>query len=130
MYLIIILLFVMTMYQIILQTDANIRKNLLQIGILRAMGLKIDDVSQIIMAESLVTALSAVICGFTMAWAQAYVCVKGINQIFEQPFYYPVEWLLLVALLIVTFVVNFIGTSVAVRRIRFQSVASIVKFKA
>ena len=120
----------MTIYQIILQTDANISENLLQIGILRAMGLKMDDVSHIIMTESLVTALSAVICGFTIAWAQTYLCVKGINQIFEQAFYYPVEWLLLVALLIVTFAVNYIGTSVAVRRIKFEKVASIVKFKA
>ena len=123
------ILFILAFYQIVLQTDANIRDNIVQIGILRSIGLKKNDVSQIVMTEALVNVASAILCGFLLAYAEVYVCLASMDNLFEQPFDYQIEWSILLTLLIIGYLITYIGTKVAVTRINNKTVANIVKMK-
>lgn len=73
--------------------------------------------------------MSAIICGFTLAYVEVFVCLKGISQIFEQPMNYPIEWRILSLLVIVGYLITYLGTKIAVTRINKKTVANIVKMK-
>ena len=77
------ILFILAFYQVVLQTDANIRDNIIQIGVLRSIGLKKNDVSLIVMTEALMNVMSAIFSGFTLAYVEIYICIGCVNKIFE-----------------------------------------------
>lgn len=126
---IIVLLFILIFYQVILQTDANIRDNLIQIGILRAIGLKKEDVFDIIMVESFMNVMSAVLLGFVIGHIQCGVCIQVQAQIFEIPSFYNIDWNLFFGMVLAGFTLTYIATKVAVIRINKKQIASILKMK-
>jgi len=117
----------MVFFVVILQIEGNIRDNMLQIGILRSMGLRKRDVSEIVMVEAIVNIISSNIIGFIMAYLEVVVCLATTFAIMEMPLDYDFEWLMFGISLFICITLVYVGSILTVRSLNKKSIASIIK---
>ena len=122
-----LLLGVLAFYQLILIIDANLSKQMWQIGEMRAMGLTNQEVERMTLEESSANVLSAAIIGILSGIILGVESEQVLLAFWELPASYKVYWKLIGCWLVAAFVIVCLGTKLCIRIVRSKSIANILK---
>lgn len=88
-----IICFSLSLFQLIVSVSANIRDNMWELGVLRAMGMTKAEVVRITLYESLANSLSSITLGFVIGLIIAVTLVGQFMLMLELPFSIVVSFL-------------------------------------
>mmetsp|Transcript_11015 Transcript_11015/g.16712 ORF Transcript_11015/g.16712 Transcript_11015/m.16712 type:complete len:141 (+) Transcript_11015:4154-4576(+) len=124
---IIAMLFVLSFFQFILSVQANLKESKWQIGVLRAIGLKKDSVSSLVLIESSAVILAATLIGFIVGYVITILSVSLFQVIAELPTDYSVDWVSLVSLTLLGLVTVWVGTKMSMHIINSKRITQILR---
>ena len=130
LYMITALLFLMSFFQLLLSIEGNVKDNMWQVGVLRSIGLRKEEVKQVVLTEATANILAAEVIGCALGYIVMVSSMTLMSTIFELPINFDVDWLTLVMLIAVSVLTVYIGTSIGISQINNQKISKILKGSA
>ena len=96
-------------------------------GVLRAMGMTQGDVRTLVLVESTANIFAAMLYGVAMGWFNVLLSVKVTQLMQEMHSAINFDWLTIVALVLISSFIVFLGTLIGVQVINRKKIASILK---
>lgn len=112
---------------LLVSTTSNIRENLWEFGVLRAIGLKKSQILRIYLYESLAVTIAASILGLCVGFILALTLSLQFNIFLELPFFVEFPYLLVSIMVVLGLVVTVIGTVMPLNDVNKRTIASILK---
>ena len=112
---------------LIISTTSNIRENMWELGVLRAIGLRKAQLARIYLYESLAVTLTAAILGLVVGFILALTLSLQFNIFLELPFFVEFPYLLVSVMLFMALLITVIGTMIPIIDINKMSITSVLK---
>ena len=122
--------FWISFFLLIVSTTSNIRENIWEFGVLRAIGLRKDQIMRIYLYESLAVTLSACVLGLLVGFFLAIILSLQFNLFLELPFYIAFPYLLTFSMLLLAIVTTVLGTVIPIQNVNERQIAGILKSAA
>lgn len=122
--------FSLAFFLLVISTTSNIKENMWEFGVLRAIGLRKDQIMRVYLYESLAVTLSACILGLFVGFILAVVISMQFNLFLELPFFIAFPWTLTICMLLLALVTTVLGTVLPIRNVNKRSIAGILKVAA
>ena len=97
---------------------------------LRAIGLRKDQIMRIYLYESLAVTLSACVLGLLVGFFLAIILSLQFNLFLELPFYVAFPYLLTFSMLLLAIVTTVLGTVIPIQNVNNRQIAGIMKSAA
>lgn len=122
-----IVAFIVTFFLLIVSTAANIRENMWEFGVLRAIGLKKGQIIRVYLYESLAVTISSCILGLIVGFMIAFTLSLQFNLFLELPFFISFPYTMVIVMLILAMLTTVIGTVYPLNEITNRPIAGILK---
>ena len=122
--------FWISFFLLIVSTTSNIRENIWEFGVLRAIGFRKDQIMRIYLYESLAVTLSACVLGLLVGFFLAIILSLQFNLFLELPFYVAFPYLLTFSMLLLAIVTTVLGTVIPIQNVNERQIAGILKSAA
>ena len=119
--------FIITFFLLVVSTTSNIRENMWEFGVLRAIGIKKHQIIRIYLYESLAVTLTACILGLIIGFLLALTLSMQFNLFLELPFFIAFPYELTFTMLGLAIITTIIGTVIPLNNVNNQTIASILK---
>lgn len=119
--------FIITFFLLIVSTTSNIRENMWEFGVLRAIGLKKHQIIRVYLYESLAVTITACLLGLVIGFLLALTLSLQFNLFLELPFFMAFPYALTFTMLGLAVVTTVVGTVVPLNNVNRQSISSILK---
>eukprot|EP00347_Sterkiella_histriomuscorum_P012753 403367353 len=121
------ILFILTFFQLIVSISSNIRDDEWELGVLRAIGLKKNDIMKLTLYESIAGILSSTFLGFVIGVISATAMTALFMAIVELPFKLLLSYSSIMLMIGMTVVTITLGTYMGVKQINGKSITSALK---
>lgn len=122
--------FCLSFFLLLVSTTSNIRENIWEFGVLRAIGLRKDQIIRIYLYESMAVTLSASILGLIVGFILALTLSLQFNLFLELPFFVAFPYTLTFTMLGLAIITTVFGTVVPLRQVNKRAIAGILKSAA
>lgn len=122
-----ILLLALTFFQLVLSIEGNLKSNMWQMGVLRAMGMTQGDVRTLVLVEATANIFAAMLYGVAMGWFNVVLSAKVTQLMQEMESDINFDWITIAALVVISSTIVFLGTLIGVQVINRKKIASILK---
>mmetsp|Transcript_5381 Transcript_5381/g.9036 ORF Transcript_5381/g.9036 Transcript_5381/m.9036 type:complete len:209 (-) Transcript_5381:11-637(-) len=119
-------LFTLSFFQLLLSIQANLKENMWQFGVLRAIGMTKDHIELLTLIEAMGVIFSSIVLGFLVGWSMTLVSMSVIQIIQEMPVDYSVDWGTLGALFAMGALTVYVGTSLSVQLVNRKRISQIL----
>lgn len=127
LYLIAAFLFLLSFYQLLLSIDESLQEGKYSIGVLRAMGMKKEQVASVTVAEACANIIAATAIGFILGRIMSTLAMSVLTNLLEMPVdtrFFLEELFVLITISISTV---YVGTRVSVAVLNQKKVTAILK---
>lgn len=119
--------FSIAFFMLLISTTSNIKENLWEFGVLRAIGLRKDQIIRIYLYESLAVTISACVLGLIVGFILALTLSLQFNLFLELPFFVAFPYALTFAMYGLALVTTVVGTVLPLREVNKRPIAGILK---
>ena len=122
-----IIAFIISFFMLLVATTSNIKENMWEFGVLRAIGLRKVQITRIYLYEALAVYLSAALLGMLVGFILATTLSLQFNIFLELPFKITFPYWLVATMLILGLFVTILGTIIPLRSINRRTISSVLK---
>ena len=122
-----IIAFIISFFMLLVATTSNIKENMWEFGVLRAIGLRKIQITRIYLYEALAVYLSAALLGMLVGFILATTLSLQFNIFLELPFKITFPYWLVATMLILGLFVTILGTIIPLRSINRRTISSVLK---
>mmetsp|Transcript_2095 Transcript_2095/g.2663 ORF Transcript_2095/g.2663 Transcript_2095/m.2663 type:complete len:243 (-) Transcript_2095:57-785(-) len=119
--------FIITFFLLLVSTSASIRENEWEFGVLRAIGLRKDQITRVYLYESLCVTVSSCILGLLIGFLLALTLSLQFNLFIELPFQVAFPYALTFTMIGLAIAITVVGTVVPMKAINEKQIAGILK---
>lgn len=122
-----ILLFVMSIFQLILSVEGNLKDNIWQMGVLRSMGMSKADVYKLVLIEAAANIIASLALGIFIGYLGTYMSMSSLMMMSELNSELVVDWPIIILMAVCCIFASIIGTSIGVKVVNDKKIANILK---
>lgn len=122
-----VLLFVMSVFQLVLSVEGNLKDNIWQMGVLRSMGMSKSDVYKLVLTEAACNIIASLAAGAAIGYGATRISMSCTMMMTEVDAEVAVDWPLIGGVAVVCVAATVVGTSVGVKVVNDRKIASILK---
>jgi ABC-type antimicrobial peptide transport system permease subunit len=119
--------FTIAFFMLLVSTTANIRENQWEFGVLRAIGLRKNQLIRIYLYEALAVNISASILGLITGFILATILSLQFNIFLEMPFSVEFPYTLVLSMIGLGLIITIIGTLIPLREVNNRTISSVLK---
>lgn len=119
--------FVISFFLLLVSTTQNIKENMWEFGVLRAIGLKKGEVERVYVYESAAVTLSSIVLGFIVGLLLAIVITVQFGLFIELPFSLPFPTYLVLTMVVLSILTTYFASVIPTREINKREIAAILK---
>lgn len=122
-----VLLFVMSIFQLILSVEGNLKDNIWQMGVLRSMGMSKGDVYKLVLMEAAANMLASLALGILIGYLGTHMCMSVMMMMAEVDIENRVDWPVIMAMAAACIGATVLGTGIGVKVVNDRKIAHILK---
>jgi len=120
-------LFLLSFYQLLLAIDESLQESKYAIGVLRAMGMRKGQVTNLTVTEALANIISATTIGFILGRFLSVVAMSVLTNLLEMPIDTSLNLGELLVLISISIFTEYLGTKISVTIINKNKITAILK---
>lgn len=119
--------FCISFFLLVVSTTQNIRENIWEFGVLRAIGLRKDQILRIYLYESLAVTITSCILGLIVGFILALTLSLQFNLFLELPFNVAFPYALTFSMYGLAIITTVLGTAIPMHSVNERPIAGILK---
>jgi len=121
------ILLLVALFSLVANLLASILEREYEIGVVRALGLRVGKLRQVLMAEGTTIALSSLVLGVVVGTTLSALIIAFFNMLSPVRFSYIVPWGSIVYLLVLTIILSLLGTYSPARAVSSRPVVDLMR---